>query len=111
MMARSEMPNRTPTEAALPKVLDSLTDSSAKQRDSELPRVHEAQYQVRAHEVLAQSRQGHQIAVVDAAGNVRSIIGLNGVRAFPKPILDPLFAESLQSTECPPPNKAAPWVM
>lgn len=87
-----------------------LIDPAAKQNDSQLPAVTEAEYQNQSQKIFALSRQGHQIAVVDAKGQVRSIIGLNGVRALPKPPLDPLFAEPLQSDGCPAKNNAAQWV-
>lgn len=77
--------------------------------DSALPRITEAEFNERAREILREAKTGRQVAIVDADGRIKTVVGMNGVRFLPDP--EPHLPEDCrQEGESMTQNRVNPWV-
>lgn len=68
-------------------------------KHGEIARVRPEEFEARASAILHDANAGVQTAILDASGNVRAVVGLNGRRYLPSADPDPLEEALLDALE------------
>ncbi|MDA2933379.1 hypothetical protein MYX82_03445 [Acidobacteria bacterium AH-259-D05] len=68
--------------------LENPTIQITVKRDNALPTITEKEFNKSAKKVLQRAREGHQVAIVNAEGKIKEVIGINGRRLLPEPDSD-----------------------